>query len=87
MAGGNKRLHKRRRKTVQRKVSTGVAKGSIIRSSVIHYKHVPTQREIDLQKPNTWYYRTPLTVNNRYTPTPLRVHEPGLGLVDWQSKK
>jgi len=48
-----------------------------------HFTVKPTQRQLNLKDPNTWFYKTTRTINNNYTEKPIRVHELSKG-DKWQ---
>lgn len=77
---------KKRRRVVKSSSSSSSTSGRIrpdvIKAPLPKFVHLPSQREVDSKAQNTWYYRTPLTINNRYTPNPNRVFEPGRGKAD-----
>ena len=62
--------------------TSGRIRPDVIIAPLPKFVHLPSQREVDSKAQNTWYYRTPLTINNRYTPNPNRVFEPGRGKAD-----
>lgn len=77
---------KKRRVIKTKSTSTASTSGRVRPDTIIaplpRFVHMPNQREVDAKEENTWYYRTPLTINNRYTPTPNRVFEPGRSKAD-----
>ena len=80
-----KRRRRRKRIVVKSKSSSstsGRIRPDVIIAPLPKFVHLPSQREVDSKALNTWYYRTPLTINNRYTPNPNRVFEPGRGKAD-----
>lgn len=81
MAKGGSRPARRRRQKRNTTTSstTGRIRPDVIRAPLPKFVHMPSQRELDAKVRNTWYYRTPLTINNRFTPIPNRVYEPGRG--------
>ena len=83
------KVKKRRRRVVKSSKSSsntsttsGRIRPDVIIAPLPKFVHLPSQREVDSKAQNTWYYRTPLTINNRYTPNPNRVFEPGRGKAD-----
>lgn len=89
MAVGRARKSKKR-STPSKKHSrhpTTFKAGHIAGAPQPYFAQPPTQREQDLQRDNNWWSRSALTINNKYTPTPLRIHEVGKGLVGWDSRR
>ena len=86
MAKGAHKVKKRRRRRSKSSKSTinttGRIRPDVLIAPLPQFVHLPSQREVDSKAQNTWYYRTPLTINNRYTPNPNRVFEPGRGKAD-----
>jgi len=80
MASGKKR----RRSTKKPRVHKSKQKNSFSKKpskahTPFNFVSLPNHKELERREHNTWYPKTPRTINNSYTPIPVRVFEVSKG--------